>query len=59
MWGFSMSKRPNQATSIIEGDQVVIFRGNCTDYRVVPMNVLVDEIVKELIDREIIPPIVE
>lgn len=50
-----MSKRPNQATSIIEGDQVVIFRGNSTDYRVIPMDTFIKEVIKKLQDEGVVP----
>ena len=48
MWGSLMSSRPNSVDSLTAGDQVVIFRGNSTDYRVVPFDVLKDEILKDV-----------
>lgn len=43
-----MSKRPNQTDTLIEGDQIVIFRGNCTDYRSTPINRLIEVILSEI-----------
>ncbi|MDU4393271.1 MAG: transcriptional regulator [Acinetobacter ursingii] len=42
-----MSKRPNQADTLIDGDQVIIFRGNCTDYRSIP----IDQLIEFLLDK--------
>lgn len=35
-----MSSRPNQADSIITGDQVIIYRGNSTSYLAIPFDTL-------------------
>ena len=35
-----MSSRPNQADSIITGDQVIIYRGNSTSYLALPFDTL-------------------
>lgn len=39
-----MSKRLNTVDSLVLGDQVVIYRGNCTDFRAIPFDVFVQEI---------------
>lgn len=46
-----MSNRPNQADSLMTGDQFVIFRGNCTNYVVMPQDVLLS-----WIEENITPP---
>lgn len=43
-----MSKRLNTVDSIKMGDQFVIFRGNCTDFRAIPSDVLIDWISENL-----------
>lgn len=35
-----MTKRLNTADSLMTGDQFVIYRGNCTDFRALPQEVL-------------------
>jgi hypothetical protein len=40
MWSSLMSKRLNTADSLMAGDQFVVYRGNCTDFRALPQDVL-------------------
>jgi hypothetical protein len=54
-----MSKRLNTVDSLILGDQVVIYRGNCTDFRAVPIDVLKDEILKDIPIPEFKTPVVQ
>lgn len=39
-----MTKRLNTADSLMMGDQLVMYRGNCTDFRALPFDILVKEI---------------
>ncbi|MEQ1105227.1 transcriptional regulator [Acinetobacter ursingii] len=54
-----MSKRPNQADSLIEGDQFVMFRGNCTDYRVLPIDQLLEWVLAKIPTPEYKQPTIQ
>lgn len=54
-----MSKRPNQADSLIEGDQLVLFRGNCTDYRVLPIDQILEWILSKIPKPEYKQPTIQ
>lgn len=46
MWGSSMSNRLNTADRIEAGDQFVLYKANCSDFRGVPQDILLDWIEK-------------
>lgn len=44
-----MSKRLNQTDHLELGDQLVVYKGNCTDFRALPYEVLVDLILDKIV----------
>lgn len=54
-----MSKRPNQTDKLESGDQLVIFKSNCSDYRVMPFDALVQQILSGIPTPEYVRPITQ
>lgn len=54
-----MSKRLNQTDTLSCGDQIVVYKGNCTDFRAIPFDVVKDEILKDVVIPEFNTPVVQ
>lgn len=54
-----MTKRLNTADSLMIGDQIVLYRGNCTDYRGIPIDTFKNEIINDIPIPEFQTPVVQ
>lgn len=54
-----MTKRLNTADSLMIGDQIVLYRGNCTDYRGIPIDTFKNEIINDIPVPEFQTPVVQ
>lgn len=55
----SMSRRLNETDALGVGDQFVLYKGNCTDFRSVPQDVIMEWILSNLPDTKPISAVIQ
>lgn len=59
MRSFSMSRRLNETDALGVGDQFVLYKGNCTDFRSIPQDVIMEWILSNLPDTKPIAAVIQ
>lgn len=54
-----MSSRPNSSDKLETSDQFVVWKGSCTDYRVIPLDIVIQAILDKLPKPEFITPVIQ
>lgn len=55
----SMSRRLNETDALGVGDQFVLYKGNCTDFRSIPQDVIMEWILSNLPDNKPIAAVIQ